>query len=571
MQIDSCSTAPLQGYQTASVDDIRRRDVRFSHKNRNLLDIFEPTQQTVSPRTKIALPMDVEKINPAPVPEFKLEWSRNNFSFNNLDHLKSEPTTSKTEIVKGETTNVYAISPSRKLMSQQYSISIHYSSPRSAKPSVVADTTPFKESIPPPSLRDLKFTEPSPFKDSLSPEFLGSAGAVLRTSPSVSRSVRLNYSTPVIPEEKIEETSEASFKNNKELKLDLDSDIEDEPQILNQSKNFVRLRAATPNTRMPSEPLIRFRKKSLVVTKESSEGKDDLLLVHADSPKNFDPLTPRAPKGVFLPMPGLLAGKHKRGSICKAGSSENVLELTAFDGDFTPPKTPRMNRAFTLAVPSEAELSRSVSRNSFTEMCSVTSLTRMQDATQKLRTNKESQLRSTVLAKRFDTPKDNDTVTSNRRFAYLKTEASISYNLDGDQTINQYVVMGEIGEGSFGKVKLARSKDDNKLYALKVQRIDFLTQKLGMRDEKKAEEAVMKEIAILKKMRHPNVMSCVEVLRESNENEILFVSEYMELAHLGSEAYMAHHSLEEGQPIPEEIIRKNLRDCLAGLFYRKGC
>lgn len=90
-----------------------------------------------------------------------------------------------------------------------------------------------------------------------------------------------------------------------------------------------------------------------------------------------------------------------------------------------------------------------------------------------------------------------------------------------------------------------------------------------MRDEKKAEEAVMKEIAILKKMRHPNVMSCIEVLREANENEILFVSEYMELAHLGSEGYLEHHGIPEASPVPEDIIRKNLRDCLAGLFYRR--
>lgn len=130
-------------------------------------------------------------------------------------------------------------------------------------------------------------------------------------------------------------------------------------------------------------------------------------------------------------------------------------------------------------------------------------------------------------------------------------------------------MIGEIGEGSFGKVKLARNKYDSKLYALKVQRIDFLTQKFGMRDEKKAEETVLKEIAILKKMRHPNVMSCIEVLREANENEILFVSEYMELAHLGSEAFMEHHSIAEGSPLPEDVVRKNLRDCLAGLFYRK--
>lgn len=374
---------------------------------RNLLELFDSTA-VVTPRSKIQLPMDIEALNPKGTPLKIGEQSHQNFSFQDLQNIRAEPTSMKSEVAVGET---YSISPTRKRLAQQYTISVTLCSPKSTKQGESAGsimTTPIHSS---PGILD----RPSDgaklinIKESIAPESYVTVST---------RSMRLPYSTPAIPEERIEDASESSYKNSRDLKIDLDSDKEDEPDISNQSRNFVRLRAATPNLRMPSEPLIRFRQKSLSMFPERIIPSDGLLLVEADSPKGMDPATPREPKGVFLPLPGLAPGMGKRGSFSRAPSSDNVLELSAYDDESTPPKTPRVgriNRSATLAVPSEAEISRNLSKATFSEVCSTTSLTKMQDATQKLRNNKESQLKSTVLAKRFETPTDTATVTSNRR------------------------------------------------------------------------------------------------------------------------------------------------------------
>lgn len=376
---------------------------------RNLLELFD-NSAAVSPRSKIELPMDIEALNPKVYQLQNGEQSHHNFSFQNLQNIQSEPNSMKDEGAVGES---YSISATRKRLAQQYSISVTLCSPKSTRQGESSGSIMAIPIVSSPGILDrppdgAKLIN---IKESIAPESYVTVST---------RSMRLPYSTPAIPEERIEDASESSFINSKDLKLELDSDKEEEPEISNQSRNFVRLRAATPNLRMPSEPLIRFRQKSLTMFPERSIPSDGLLLVEADSPKGMDPGTPREPKGVFLPLPGLSPGIGKRGSFSRAPSTDNVLELSAFDDESTPPKTPRVariNRSATLAVPSEAEIRRNLSKATFSEVCSTTSLTKMQDATLKLRNNKESQLRSTVLAKRFETPTDKDTatVTSNRR------------------------------------------------------------------------------------------------------------------------------------------------------------
>lgn len=354
--------------------------------------------------------MDIEALNPKGTPLKNGEHSHHNFSFQNLQNIRSEPMSMKNDTTVGES---YSISPTRKRLAQQYSISVTLCSPKSTKQGESSGSILAIPVVSSPGIlnRPSDGAKLISIRESIAPESYVTVST---------RSMKLPYSTPAIPEERIEDLSESSYRNSKDLNLriDLDSDKEEEPEASNQSKNFVRLRAATPNLRMPSEPLIRFRQKSLSMLPERMIPSDGLLLVEADSPKGMDPATPREPKGVFLPLPGLAPGMGKRGSFSRAPSTDNMLELSAYDDESTPPKTPRavkINRSATLAVPGEAEISRNLSKATFSEVCSTTSLTKMQDASLKLRNNKESQLKSTVLAKRFETPTDTATVTSNRR------------------------------------------------------------------------------------------------------------------------------------------------------------
>ncbi|KAG8010625.1 Calcium/calmodulin-dependent protein kinase kinase 2 [Nibea albiflora] len=93
--------------------------------------------------------------------------------------------------------------------------------------------------------------------------------------------------------------------------------------------------------------------------------------------------------------------------------------------------------------------------------------------------------------------------------------------------LNQYKLKDEIGKGSYGVVKLAYNEDDNTYYAMKVLSKKRLMRQAGFprrpppRGAKAAPEGppqlkgplerVYQEIAILKKLDHPNVVKLVEV------------------------------------------------------------
>ncbi|NXK85802.1 KKCC2 kinase, partial [Formicarius rufipectus] len=102
--------------------------------------------------------------------------------------------------------------------------------------------------------------------------------------------------------------------------------------------------------------------------------------------------------------------------------------------------------------------------------------------------------------------------------------------------LNQYKLKDEIGKGSYGVVKLAYNEDDNTYYAMKVLSKKKLMRQAGFprrpppRGAKAASEGclqprgpieqVYQEIAILKKLDHPNVVKLVEVLDDPSEDHL---------------------------------------------------
>ncbi|NXX54208.1 KKCC2 kinase, partial [Scopus umbretta] len=106
--------------------------------------------------------------------------------------------------------------------------------------------------------------------------------------------------------------------------------------------------------------------------------------------------------------------------------------------------------------------------------------------------------------------------------------------------LNQYKLKDEIGKGSYGVVKLAYNEDDNTYYAMKVLSKKKLMRQAGFprrpppRGAKAASEGclqpkgpieqVYQEIAILKKLDHPNVVKLVEVLDDPSEDHLYMAS-----------------------------------------------
>jgi SNF1-activating kinase 1 len=99
--------------------------------------------------------------------------------------------------------------------------------------------------------------------------------------------------------------------------------------------------------------------------------------------------------------------------------------------------------------------------------------------------------------------------------------------ITGRKLINQYEIMDEIGRGVHGKVKLARSLETGDYVAIKIMQRFSRKRRLGRADIS-PEDKTKREIAILKKIRHPNVVCLLEVIDDPKLKKI-----YMVLEHVG--------------------------------------
>lgn len=141
--------------------------------------------------------------------------------------------------------------------------------------------------------------------------------------------------------------------------------------------------------------------------------------------------------------------------------------------------------------------------------------------------------------------------------------------------LNQYKLKDEIGKGSYGVVKLAYNEDDNTYYAMKVLSKRRLMRQAGFprrpppRGAKAAPEGlpqvkgplerVYQEIAILKKLDHPNVVKLVEVLDDPNEDHLYMVFELVKNGPV--------MEVPTATPFREDQARFYFQDLLKGIGY----
>ncbi|KFA50404.1 hypothetical protein S40293_05226 [Stachybotrys chartarum IBT 40293] len=99
----------------------------------------------------------------------------------------------------------------------------------------------------------------------------------------------------------------------------------------------------------------------------------------------------------------------------------------------------------------------------------------------------------------------------------------------GRKLINSYEVIEEIGRGMHGKVKLARNLDTGENVAIKIIPRFSKKRRLGKVTAMSHQDKTKKEIAILKKIRHPNVVALLEVIDDPELKKIYMVLEHAEL------------------------------------------
>lgn len=121
--------------------------------------------------------------------------------------------------------------------------------------------------------------------------------------------------------------------------------------------------------------------------------------------------------------------------------------------------------------------------------------------------------------------------------------------------VNEYIMLGGIGRGSFGKVKLALSTADKRFYAVKVI---LNVKKNGIA----ASMSNREEQAVLRKLDHPNIVRHKDVLFDPDKDGYCVVVEYMARG-----VVMDSSKLEGVKPLSEDGVREIMRDVVAGLEY----
>ncbi|KAF2100532.1 kinase-like protein [Rhizodiscina lignyota] len=100
--------------------------------------------------------------------------------------------------------------------------------------------------------------------------------------------------------------------------------------------------------------------------------------------------------------------------------------------------------------------------------------------------------------------------------------------ISGRKIINQYEIVDELGRGVHGKVKLGRILPGGAYVAIKiVERYSKKRKRLGKSTSHA--DKIKREIAILKKARHPNIVSLLEVIDDPDRKKVYIVLEFVEL------------------------------------------
>jgi serine/threonine protein kinase len=105
--------------------------------------------------------------------------------------------------------------------------------------------------------------------------------------------------------------------------------------------------------------------------------------------------------------------------------------------------------------------------------------------------------------------------------------AEIEHDLyTGNKLINSYEVLEQLGQGQYGKVKKGRDIENDMFVAIKIVPRYSRQRRLGKLGA--AEDRVKKEVAILKKARHQNVVSLLEVIDDPSRQKVYIVLEFVE-------------------------------------------
>ncbi|KAM7273870.1 hypothetical protein ACFE04_028534 [Oxalis oulophora] len=154
-------------------------------------------------------------------------------------------------------------------------------------------------------------------------------------------------------------------------------------------------------------------------------------------------------------------------------------------------------------------------------------------------------------------PKKPDTC---RKIPVKETTTVISTrHVNGQKIINEYIKERKISRGSYGKVALYRNINDGTPYAIKAICKSRL-RKIRVSHSETALTNVHREISIMKRLDHPNIVSLIEVINDPTSDHLYMVLEYVEGNGICNVSQITER-------MTEKTARRYFNDIVAGVIY----
>lgn len=157
----------------------------------------------------------------------------------------------------------------------------------------------------------------------------------------------------------------------------------------------------------------------------------------------------------------------------------------------------------------------------------------------------------------------------------ITSNVIVGFDKDGNTMVNQYTILRKIGEGSYGKVKLCTH--GGHYFAVKVINKALLRKKreIHRNNEGKviirnALDDIVHEIAIMKKLKHQNIVKLREVIDDEESDKLYMIMVYCQKGSLlewDDDSQSFYSPWNNNTDIPENLIRKIFRDTVCGLEY----
>ncbi|OMJ92467.1 hypothetical protein SteCoe_4809 [Stentor coeruleus] len=140
-------------------------------------------------------------------------------------------------------------------------------------------------------------------------------------------------------------------------------------------------------------------------------------------------------------------------------------------------------------------------------------------------------------------------------------------------SLNNYEFIKKLGQGTFGKVKLFHKSHQN--FAIKCYNRGFLRRKKlyyrlsgGSLSQNTALDAVYREMNLMKKLTHQNVLKLYEIIEDENIDKAYMVMDYCEKGPIMEWNSKSHKFFFPWtSEITEYQLRKIFRDIVCGLEY----